>query len=55
VDPYLVKLIAKPVLAHRIIIKPQSRLRGVTEENILDDILNKIAPPVVRPYEEIHA
>jgi MoxR-like ATPase len=52
VEPYLVKQVVKPVLAHRIIIKPHARLRGITEEKILDEIMGKIAPPVVKSHEK---
>ncbi|MBI3354714.1 MAG: MoxR family ATPase [Nitrospirae bacterium] len=46
VEPSFVKLVTKPVLAHRIIMKPQSRLRGINEDTVLDDILNSIPAPV---------
>ncbi len=46
VEPSLVKRVAGPVLLHRIIVKPQSRLEGITAEKILDDILNTIPIPV---------
>jgi MoxR-like ATPase len=46
VEPSLIKALAKPVLAHRMMAKPQSKLRGMTEEKILDDILNRLPVPV---------
>lgn len=48
VEPTVVKLIAKPVLCHRLIMKPQSRLRGMTEEKVLDEILRKVPAPVTK-------
>lgn len=46
VDPTVVKLLVKPVLSHRIIMKPQSKLRGITEEKVLEDILRTVPTPV---------
>ena len=46
VDPGMVKTIAPHVLEHRLIIKPQSRLRGVNGKNVIKEILNTIAAPV---------
>jgi len=46
VEPSMVKAVAKPVLAHRLIVKPQSRLRGVTEEAVIEEILNRVSVPV---------
>ena len=48
VEPSSIKLLAKPVLAHRMMAKPQSKLRGLTEEKILDEILKTIPVPVAR-------
>jgi len=46
VEPTVIKQIVKPVLSHRIIIKPQSRLGGVTAEQVLDDVINTVSVPV---------
>ena len=46
VEPSLVKLVARWVLAHRIAVKPQSRLKGMTQEKILEEILNSVPVPV---------
>jgi MoxR-like ATPase len=46
VDPSMVKSIAAPVLAHRLVIKPQSRLQGVTQEKAVEDVLNASTAPV---------
>lgn len=40
-----VKYLARPVLAHRIILKEKERLRGETPERLLDEILGRIPVP----------
>jgi MoxR-like ATPase len=42
-----IKKVVNPVLQHRLILKPESRLRRVTAEEIIDDIVNGIAVPTV--------
>ena len=46
VEPSFIKQVARPVLAHRILVKPQSRLGGITAEKALDEVLESIAVPV---------
>ncbi|MDI6764106.1 MAG: MoxR family ATPase [Thermodesulfobacteriota bacterium] len=46
VEPSMVKQVAKPVLAHRMIVKPQSKLKGGTEEKVIEEVLNRIPVPV---------
>ncbi len=46
VTPDVVKRLAPFVLGHRVILKPQSALRGVTDEAILKEVLAKIDVPV---------
>jgi len=46
VEPSLIKQIAKPVLAHRILVKPQARLGGVSSEKVIDEVLASVAVPV---------
>ena len=48
VEPSTIKFLAKPVLAHRMIAKPQSKLRRITEERVLEDILRTIPVPVAK-------
>jgi MoxR-like ATPase len=45
-EPSLIKEIVKPVLAHRIIVKPQSRLGGITPDKVLEEIMNTVPVPV---------
>ncbi len=40
-----VKLLALPVLAHRIVVRPESMVRGVTETEVLTTILNQTRVP----------
>lgn len=48
-----VKYLFKPVLAHRLIMKPESILRGRTATKILDDILNSVSIPLVAADESL--
>jgi MoxR-like ATPase len=47
VQPDDVKRIASPVLAHRLVVKPESRLRKITSEAIVDSLLGEIAVPMM--------
>jgi MoxR-like ATPase len=42
-----VKRVAGPVLTHRVILKPESRLRKVTAAAVVDDIVAEIAVPAL--------
>jgi MoxR-like ATPase len=42
-----VKLLVPPVLAHRLIVRPESRLRKVTAAQIVEEILDRVPVPVV--------
>jgi MoxR-like ATPase len=48
VEPTAVKMLAGPVLCHRIILKPQSKLRGTNEEKIIDEVLRAVPAPVIK-------
>src|SRR2546421_6336942 len=45
VIPDDVKLLAKPTLAHRIIVTPAARVRSITSTAVLDEILQNVAVP----------
>lgn len=45
VIPDDVKALAGPVLEHRLILNPESRLRRVTTQSVLKDALNEVAVP----------
>ncbi len=47
VTPDDVKRVLKPGLAHRLILKPEPRIRGVTGEEILDEIEKNIPVPKI--------
>ncbi len=42
VVPEDVKAVAKPVLAHRLILKPEARAAGVTGEKVVEDVLKSV-------------
>jgi len=46
VIPDDVKILASPVLAHRLIVKAETGLRGQTAENIITEVLEKVPVPV---------
>lgn len=50
VIPDDVKRLAVPVLAHRIIVKPESELRGKTGDRIITELLNEV--PIVLEEDE---
>lgn len=45
VIPDDVKFVAKPVLRHRIILKPEAELEGYTTDKVIDDVLKKVPVP----------
>ena len=47
VMPDDVKAIAAPVMTHRVILRPESRLRRVTAEQVVSTLLDQIAVPVI--------
>lgn len=42
-----VKRVAPPVLTHRLILKPESRLRKVTAEHVVQEVIDEIAVPTI--------
>lgn len=47
VQPDDVKRVAAPVLTHRLILRPESRLRKVTAEQVLNELIAEIAVPTL--------
>src|SRR5262249_21949413 len=43
-----VKRLAMPVLGHRLILRPESRLRKVTAASVVNDILGEVPVPVMK-------
>jgi MoxR-like ATPase len=50
--PDHVKLLTLSVLAHRVIVKPESRLRGRTAENILQEVAEAVPAPVGKEFAQ---
>jgi MoxR-like ATPase len=46
-----VKRLVYPALAHRIILNAQSRVKGVTTQQVIQDCIDRIPVPGVRPKE----
>lgn len=42
-----VKFIVAPIIAHRLILSPESRLRKVTAEQVVEDVVSEIAVPTL--------
>jgi MoxR-like ATPase len=48
VIPDDIKMLAAPVLSHRLIVKPESRLKRRTPRNVIEQILQAVPAPVDR-------
>ena len=48
VTPDDVKLVAEAVLAHRLILKPDARVKGVRPGQVIRDLLNSVPVPVLQ-------
>ncbi len=46
VTPDVVKRLAPSVLAHRVVVKPRSRVQGVDGAKVVDDVLHRVEVPV---------
>ena len=46
VRPDDVKQVAHPVLSHRLMLSSQTRLRGRTSDDVLDEILRELPVPI---------
>ncbi|MBI3944665.1 MAG: MoxR family ATPase [Armatimonadetes bacterium] len=42
-----VKALAKPVLGHRIIVRPDARARGINPDQVIDEVLRAVPVPVL--------
>jgi len=45
VTPEQIQKLAVPVIAHRLVLEPQSRFSGVTARGVVEDILKKLPVP----------
>ncbi len=52
VIPDDIKRLAMPVLAHRLILSPDARLRGRTAQDVLRDVMDRVPVPVEEVWEE---
>jgi len=43
-----VKFIVAPIIAHRLILSPESRLRKVTAKQVVEDVVSEIAVPTLK-------
>jgi MoxR-like ATPase len=43
-----VKRVAPPILSHRMILKPESRLRKITPPQVVEQILSEVAVPTMQ-------
>jgi MoxR-like ATPase len=43
--PEDIQAVAKPVLAHRLLLNGKARMSHVTEEDVIGEIVNKISVP----------
>ena len=48
VQPDDVKRVAAPVLTHRMILKPESRLRKVTAQEVVDEVVADVRVPILQ-------
>ena len=48
VIPDDVKLLALPVLQHRLLVTPEAQFAGITVEQVITQILGEVAPPTER-------
>ncbi len=46
VTPGMIKTMAYPVLRHRLLLKPQSRLTGVTADSVVKEVLEQVEVPI---------
>jgi len=51
VQPDDVKRVAGPVLTHRLILRPESRLRKITAESIVEEIVAQVPVPILTEQE----
>jgi MoxR-like ATPase len=46
VTPDDIKALAGPVLAHRVIVRPEFRIKGQTSQGVLQDVLQRVPVPI---------
>jgi MoxR-like ATPase len=53
VQPDDVKKVAAPVLTHRLILRPESRLRKITAESIVEEIVEEVPVPMLSQQPDL--
>jgi MoxR-like ATPase len=53
VQPDDVKRVAAPVLTHRLILQPESRLRKITAQSVVEDIVEEVPVPVLHKSVDV--
>jgi MoxR-like ATPase len=53
VQPDDVKRVAAPILTHRLILQPESRLRKITAESVVEDIVEEVPVPVLHKSADV--
>lgn len=48
-----VKRVVAPVLCHRVILKPESRLRKITAEHVVNELVAEIAVPILQGQDQV--
>ena len=51
VQPDDVKRVSAPVLTHRLILRPEARLRKITAAAVVEDVVEDVAVPMMAPKE----
>ena len=46
VAPDEIKAMAIPVLAHRVLVRPEHRIKGLTSQSVIQEVLHKVPVPV---------
>jgi MoxR-like ATPase len=46
VSPDHVKRLAQPVLAHRIVVKPRSRVQGIDGAKVVEEVVQRVEVPI---------
>ena len=47
VEPEDIQAVYKDVCSHRVQLRPQARIEGINERQILDNILDRVKPPQI--------
>jgi MoxR-like ATPase len=53
VQPDDVKRVSAPVLTHRLILRPEARLRKVTAAEVVEDVVEDVPVPMMPPAKEL--